>query len=151
MTNPMEVPPGQLLPRLAEELRKIEAIQPPTWAQFARTGTHTERAPLQKDWWYLRSASVLRKLYTKGPQGVSRLSGEYGGRRDRGSAPYHAVKGSRSVTQEIVQQLQKAGLLAPVKLRGRRVSPEGQRLLQRVSQETMKALAEVQPAVKKYL
>jgi small subunit ribosomal protein S19e len=151
MTDPVEVPPSVFLPKLAEELRKIEAVKPPSWASFARTGVHTERAPTQTDWWYLRSASVLRKLYTKGPTGVSRLAAEYGGRSDRGSAPYHAVKGSRSVAQEIVKQLEKAGLVAPLKLRGRRISPKGQSLLQKVTRETFQTLLDKDPSLKKYL
>jgi small subunit ribosomal protein S19e len=151
MTHPKEVPASHLLPRLAAELRNQPAIKPPSWAAFARTGVHTERAPTQPDWWYLRTASVLRKLHTQGPSGVSNLSGSYGGRRDRGSAPYHARKGSRSVAREIFQQLEKAGLVQQVRLRGRTLSPQGQKLLAKVSTETLKALIEKDPSLKKYL
>lgn len=151
MSDALEVPPTALIPRLAEELRKTGVVAPPTWAGFARTGAHTERAPTQADWWYTRSASILRKLYTQGPSGISRLAAEYGGRRDRGSAPYHAVKGSRSVVQDILKQLEKGGLVTPIKLRGRALSPKGQSLVDRTAKEAMKALAEKDPALKKYL
>lgn len=151
MTHPKEVPASALLPRLAAELRNNSSIKPPTWAAFARTGVHTERAPVQADWWYLRTASVLRKLHTSGPTGVSNISAEYGGRRDNGSAPYHARKGSRAVAREIFQQLEKAGLVQQVRLRGRTLSPQGQKLLTKVATETFKALAEKDPALKKYL
>lgn len=151
MTHPKEVPPSYLLPRLAAELRNHASIKPPDWAAFARTGVHTERAPVQADWWYLRSAAVLRKLHTRGPSGVSNLSAEFGGRRDKGSAPYHARKGSRSVSREILQQLEKAGLVQQVRLRGRALSPQGQKLLSKVATETFKTLAEKDPSLKKYL
>lgn len=151
MTHPKEVPAQQLLPRLAAELRNQPAIKPPTWAAFARTGVHTERAPVQADWWYLRTASVLRKLHTYGPTGVSDLAAEYGGRRDRGSAPYHARKGSRAVAREIFQQLEKAGLVQQVRLRGRTLTGSGQKLLTKVANETFKAMAEKDPTLKKYL
>lgn len=151
MTHPKEVPAASLLPRLAAELRQQPSIKPPTWAAFSRTGVHTERAPVQTDWWYLRSASVLRKLHTTGASGVTRLSAEYGGRRDRGSAPYHARRGSRSVAREILQQLEKAGLVQQVRLRGRTLSPRGEKLLAKVSKETFAAMAEKDPALKKYL
>lgn len=151
MTQPTDVPADRLLPRLASELKSRSAVQPPAWAAFARTGVHTQLAPAQPDWWYLRSASVLRKIYLKGTTGVERLAAEYGGKRDRGSAPYHARSGSRSVIREIVQQLEKSGLLEAKKSRGRRVSPAGMKLLANTSQTVLKELADKDASLTKYL
>jgi len=151
MAHPQDVPPARLLPKLAEELRNRKAVEPPVWATFAKTGVHKQRAPVQVDWWYLRSASVLRKIYLRGQIGVERLSAEYGGKRDRGSAPYHARSGSRSVLREIVHQLEKSGLVQPFKTRGRRVSPEGAKLLDAVSKDVLRALATERPELAKYL
>ena len=86
MTHPNDVPPSMLLPKLATELRSRKAVAPPPWATFAKTGVHKQRAPTQTDWWYLRSASVLRKIYLKGYIGIERLSAEYGGSAT-GAAP----------------------------------------------------------------
>lgn len=151
MTHPNDVPPAALLPRLAAELKSRNAVSPPTWAAFVKTGVHKQRAPVDPEWWYLRSASVLRKVYLKRAIGVSRLSSEYGGKRDRGSAPYHARTGSRAVLREIVQQLEKAGLLQPYKGRGRRVTASGQKLLDAVSRDLLKTLAASRPELAKYL
>jgi small subunit ribosomal protein S19e len=151
MTHPNDVPASALLPKLAAELKSRGAVAPPTWAPFVKTGVHKQRAPVGEDWWYVRSASVLRKIYVKGSVGVARLSAEYGGKRDRGSAPYHAAAGSRAILREIVQQLEKAGLVQPYKTQGRRVSPAGQKLLDAVSRDTLKALAVERPALNKYL
>ena len=151
MTHPNDVPPSVLLPRLATELRNRGAVDPPPWAMFVKTGVHKERAPIQTDWWYLRSASVLRKVYLEGHVGIQRLSAEYGGKKDRGSAPYHARNGSRSVLREIVHQLEKSGLLQPYKTKGRRVSPEGAKLLDSVSREVLTNLAKERPELAKYL
>jgi small subunit ribosomal protein S19e len=151
MTHPNDVPPSAFLPKLASELRSRNAVRPPEWANFVKTGVHKERAPTQTDWWYLRSASVLRKVYLQGHVGIQRLSAEYGGKKDRGSAPYHARTGSRSVTREIVQQLEKSGLLQSYKTKGRRVSSEGAKLLDSVSRDVLKALAGERPELAKYL
>lgn len=140
-----------MLPRLATELRTRQAVTPPTWATFVKTGVHKQRAPVQSDWWYLRSASVLRKIYLHGHVGIARLSADYGGKRDRGSAPYHARRGSRAVLREIVQQLEHAGLVQPYKTMGRRVSPEGQKLLDTLSRDALKSLVESRPELAKYL
>ncbi|MGA8543259.1 MAG: 30S ribosomal protein S19e [Thermoplasmata archaeon] len=151
MTHPNDVPPSVFLPKLASELRTRNAVTPPEWAMFVKTGVHKERAPTQTDWWYLRSASVLRKVYLQGYVGIQRLSAEYGGKKDRGSAPYHARSGSRSVLREIVHQLEKSGLLQPYKAKGRRVSPEGAKLLDSVSRDVLKTLAAERPELAKYL
>ncbi len=150
MVEPNDVPPALLLPKLAEDLRRREAIRPPAWAAFVRTGVHAQQAPMQPDWWYLRSASVLRKVYLKGHVGGTRLASEYGGKRDRGSAPYHARSGSRSIAREILQQLERAGLLESKKALGRRVSPAGSKLLAAACREVLKGLAEKEPALAKY-
>jgi len=62
MTTPYDVPPDMLIKRAAEKLKEIKEIQPPAWANFVKTGRHTERPPLQKDWWHVRVAAVLRKV-----------------------------------------------------------------------------------------
>ncbi len=151
MTHPEDVPASELLPRLAAALKQRNAVAPPSWASFVKTGVHKQRAPIDPDWWYLRSASVLRKIYLLGSVGVTRLSSEYGGKRDRGSAPYHARTGSRSIAREIIQQLEKSGLLQPHKGGGRRVSPEGQKLLDTESRDLLKSLSASRPALAKYL
>jgi small subunit ribosomal protein S19e len=151
MTHPNDVPPSVLLPQLATELRNRQAVVPPPWATFVKTGVHKQRAPVQTDWWYLRSASVLRKIYLQGYVGIARLSAEYGGKRDRGSAPYHAHSGSRAILREIVHQLEKAGLVQPYKTRGRRLSAEGEKLLSAVSTDVLKKLVATRPELAKYL
>lgn len=151
MTHPIDVPPSELLPHLADELRRREAVKAPAWAGFVKTGVHKQQAPQQADWWYLRSASVLRKVHLKGPIGIEHLAAEYGGKRDRGSAPYHARSGSRSITREILQQLQGSGLVRSEKNRGRQLTAEGQKLLDHVARTVLKGLAEHRPELAKYL
>lgn len=151
MAHPNDVPPSVLLPRLAAQLKERPKLTPPVWAAFVKTGVHKQRAPEAPDWWYLRSASVLRKLYLHGHLGVTRLSAEYGGKRDRGSAPYHARTGSRSILREIVQQLESSGLVQPYRTQGRRLTAEGTKLLDAVSKEVLTTLAASRPALAKYL
>jgi small subunit ribosomal protein S19e len=93
----------------------------------------------------------MRKLHRLGPVGVSRLAAEYGGKKDNGSAPYHAVKGSRSVIQEVLHELEKAGFVTKRASKGRILSAKGQSLVQKAAKEAMVALAGRNPALKKYL
>ena len=93
MVTVYDVPAEQLIIKTAQKLKENDKIVPPDWAEFVKTGRHTERAPSQDDWWYTRAASIMRKLYVKGPMGSSKLAAEYGGYADRGSMPNKAVKG----------------------------------------------------------
>src|SRR5439155_1449271 len=69
MTTAYDVPPLLRIERIKEKLQAEGKIKPPEWAAFARTGVNTEKAPVQKDWWYRRVAAVLRKVYLHGPVG----------------------------------------------------------------------------------
>ncbi|MDH4221569.1 MAG: 40S ribosomal protein S19, partial [Candidatus Bathyarchaeota archaeon] len=107
MPTPYDVPPPALIDRLARYLREeVDAIVPPTWASFVKTGSHARRPPQNPDWWFTRCASLLRKIYVKGPIGIERLRSEYGGRIDEGVRPEHARKGGGAIIRKALQQLQ---------------------------------------------
>ena len=150
MTTVYDVPPGLLIERLKDHLQKEGKLKPPEWGAFARTGVHTEKAPVQPDWWYRRVAAVLRKVYLTGPVGASRLAAEFGGRRDDGSAPYHPRKGSRSVAREAMQQLEALGYVSKSEKRGRSITPSGRKILDHLSQELLVELARANPELTKY-
>lgn len=137
MVTVYDVPSERLIAKAAGKLKEMNGIAPPEWADFVKTGRHTEKAPTQVDWWYTRAASVLRKVYTKGPIGTSRLAAEYGGFADRGSRPNHAVKGSRSIARKCLMQLESSGLVSKDKNNGRVVTAKGQALLDAVAKEVM--------------
>ena len=136
MVTVYDVPAEKLILKVSEKLKENDKIVPPEWAEFAKTGIHTERAPVQQDWWYTRAASIMRKLYVKGPMGTSKLAGEYGGFNDRGCKPNKAVKGSRNIVRKCLIQLQDACLLeATQDKQGRKISPAGQKLLDNSAKE----------------
>jgi small subunit ribosomal protein S19e len=137
MVTVYDVPSEKLIENVARKLKDSGAVNPPEWAEFAKTGVHTEKAPIQADWWYTRAASVLRKVYVKGPIGTSKLAAEYGGFVDRGSRPNRAVKGSRSIIRKSLMQLESAGLVAKNKNNGRVVTPKGQALLDNAAKEVI--------------
>ncbi len=135
MVTVYDVPSEKLIENVAQKLKDSGAVNPPEWAEFAKTGVHTEKAPIQADWWYTRAASVLRKVYVKGPIGTSKLAAEYGGFVDRGSRPNKAVKGSRSIIRKSLMPREAAGLVSKNKNNGRVVTPKGQALLDNAAKE----------------
>ena len=72
MAKVYDVPADILINRLSEILKK-EDIPAPVWASFVKTGTHAEKAPQNSDWWHVRCASILRKIYLHGPVSVLSL------------------------------------------------------------------------------
>ena len=151
MTTANDVPANLLIERLATKLTTFEAVKQPDWAKFVKTGTHREKAPTRADWWQVRAAAVLRKVYIMGPIGVERLAAEYGGRCDHGSAPYHAVRGSRQIARTVIKQLEASKLIRTERGRGRLISNSGQSLVDNTSHEVLKELAVSNPELTKYL
>ncbi len=134
MTTVFDAIPDHLIRKVAEELRKRKEITPPDWAAFAKTGAHKEMPPEDPDWWYVRVAAVLRRVYVDGPLGVERMRSFYGGKKNRGSKPNAFRKGSGSILRKSLQQLEAAGLVIHDKT-GRKVSPAGMAFLDNMAQE----------------
>jgi small subunit ribosomal protein S19e len=150
MTTVYDVPPNLLIERLEKKLKSEAGLKPPDWATFVKTGTHKEKAPVQPDWWYSRLAAILRKTYLYGPIGSSRLAAEFGGKKDRGSAPYIAVRGSRSIARTCLRQLQENGLIESKDHKGRVVTPKGRKLLDNLAHEILLELTKEKSELKKY-
>ena len=157
MTTVYDVPADHIIRRSAEELKKRKEITPPAWAAFAKTGAHKEMPPEDPDWWFIRVAAVLRRVYVDGPMGVERMRSFYGGNKNRGSRPNAFRKGSGSILRKSFQQLEAAGLIVHDKT-GRRVYPAGMAFLDNLSQEVRitppapvpkRAKAVAEPEVKK--
>jgi small subunit ribosomal protein S19e len=151
MPTVYDVPVDVLLTRLTDYMKgNVRELAPPEWAAYVKTGSHAERAPQDPNWWYVRSASVLRKLYVQGPIGVSRLRKDYGGRKRKGGSPAHFRKSGGAIIRHVLQQLEAAGLVARVEGEGRVVTPKGKSLLDAMSAQIKRELEREAPEIKKY-
>jgi len=153
MVNALEAPADELIRRVASYLKdRVPEVTPPSWAFLVKTGSYKNGLPEDPDWWYVRAASILRKLYKRrSPVGIERLRTAYGGRKRRGSAPDHFSKGSGSVISEILKQLEEAGLVEQAPKKGRRLTSKGVSLLDNIAHQVLKELAQTTPVLKKYL
>jgi len=138
MATIFDVPSKELINRIANYLKENKIIEPPPWALFIKTGAHKERPPTNPEWWYIRCASILRKIYIHGPIGVSRLRKMYGGRRRRGLKPPRFYKGSGNIVRKALQQLEKAGLVEKINKKGRVLSSKGRSFLDNMAQIIIK-------------
>jgi small subunit ribosomal protein S19e len=137
MVTVREVPADKLIEKLKEELKKFKEMQPPAWSQFVKSGVHKQRPPEQMDFWHIRSAAILRRIYLDGPVGVERLRSYFGGPRKKGCRPRHFRKSSGNIIRKILQQLELLGFVEKTK-RGRKITPKGQSFLDKIAYEVKK-------------
>lgn len=156
MTTYHDVPADLLIGELSARLSEMEAISPPEWSSIVKTGTHRERPPTQDNWWFIRSAAILRKVGKLGPIGANHMAQHFGGPKDRGVKPNRAVAGSRNISRTIMQQLFNAGLIeskmnvAGNVNHGKVLTPKGQSLLDSVAHDVRDQAIERHPGLSNY-
>lgn len=125
-----------------------------------KTGVAKELSPYNPDWFYIRAASLARKVYLRPRLGVGRLRHIYGTNQNNGYARAHHVKvAGRNIRLALIA-LEKAGILMRTNdkrnknilgtvmegedsaLYNRMVSPEGQRTLNEIAKSVLKTLLE---------
>ena len=133
------VEPAKLIKKIAEKLKEYPEIKPPQGSQFWKTAFFKELAPLDtENFWYIRCASILRKIRKFGPIGVNKLRKQYGGRNRKGSGLNHSRKGSGKIIRVALQQLEDANLVIKNEKEGRIVTPDGMSLLQRTAHNILR-------------
>jgi len=95
--------------KLAEALKQIPEFKQPEWAEYVKSGPAKERPIEDSDFWYKRTASMLRQIYKKGSVGVNRLRTKYGSKKNRGFKPEEFRRASGKIIRVILQQSDKAG------------------------------------------
>ena len=141
MTHILSVNPHTLIHRAADELKTKRLIEKPEWATFVKTGRHKERLPDHANWWFYRSAAVLRSVAKLGPIGTEKLRTKYGGLKGRGHKPEKFYKGSASIIRTILQQIETSGLIKQTQKgvhKGRVLTPQGMSFLDKIAVQIAK-------------
>ena len=146
MPTVYDVPAQDLINAVVSELKKSNNITPPSWASFVKTGSFNRLSPQNPDWWYVRCASLLRKVYLNGPLGTSHLRKAYGGLKHDNDRPEQFRRGSGAIIRKALQQLEAEGLVSSSR-KGRSVSAKGRAMLDKISAKIIK---EQYPELKKY-
>ena len=92
-----------------------------------KTGCYKELSPYDPDWYYVRAASVARKIYLKQGIGIGKFRKIYGSTYRKGVRTEHFCKVSGGVIRHICQQLEKAGLVELYSKGGRVITSAGKR------------------------
>ncbi|MBU0466377.1 MAG: 40S ribosomal protein S19 [Nanoarchaeota archaeon] len=134
MSDIRTVQPNKYNTLLAEALKKIPEFKKPEWVGFVKSSTSKKRPSSEEDFYFKRTASILRQIYIKGVVGVERLRTRYGGRKDRGQRPPEFRKGGGKLIRTILQQAESAELIEKVKGKksGRKLTDKGKEFLESV-------------------
>merc|ERR1712217_784553 len=119
-----DVEAAKFIESFAQHLKRQGRFEIPKWADVVKTGKAKELPPNNPDWLYVRTASMVRKIYIRGGIGVGAFRKVYGTQYRRGTMTKVFAKGSGKIARYILQQLEEGG---------RKITKEGQRELDTVA------------------
>jgi Ribosomal protein S19E (S16A) len=117
----------------AEHLKNSDKFEAPVWADLVKTGTFKQLAPYGDDWFYIRAASIARKVYLRPGLGVGALRKWYGGAFRNGVRHQHFTKASAGIIRNVLIQLENMKVCETCEGGGRRMTRVGQQDLDRIA------------------
>ena len=128
-----DVSPQAFIAAYAEHLKNSDKFELPVWADTVKTGVFKELAPYGDDWYYIRAASIARKVYLRPGIGIGQLQKWYGGAYRRGARTEHFRKASSGIIRSVLLQLEEMRVTEKLESGGRRVTRVGQQDLDRIA------------------
>mmetsp|Transcript_32179 Transcript_32179/g.44115 ORF Transcript_32179/g.44115 Transcript_32179/m.44115 type:complete len:162 (+) Transcript_32179:49-534(+) len=133
----------------ADHLKAQGQLDIPDFVDYAKTGTSRILPPQDPDWFYVKAAAILRRVYIRPFTGIGGLRKVFGNTWGQ-SRPLHFRKASGGVIRHVLHSLEKLKLLAKsddggrvitknarqdcdriaMKVLGKNVSPTTQKMLQ---------------------
>jgi small subunit ribosomal protein S19e len=133
-----DVEADALIREAAVKLREM-GLKKPGFVGMVKSGSQAERPPEQEEFWWVRSASILRKIYINSSMGVNKLRREYGDKKRRGVRPAHFALAGGKTNRVALQELEKLGLLKKgEKGKGRVLTPAGVKFMDGAAKEAAK-------------
>lgn len=126
----------------AEHLKNSDKFDLPVWSDTIKTGVFKDLAPYGDDWYYIRAASIARKVYLTPGIGIGMLQKWYGGSYRRGARTEHFRKASSGVIRSVLLQLEEMKVVEKLPTGGRRVTTVGQQDLDRIAGTVVRSVEE---------
>ena len=134
-TSVKDVDQHEIVRQIAGFLKKSGKVKVPEYADLVKLGKHKELAPIDSDWYYVRTASLARRLYVRSSVGVGSFRKVYGGNQRRGTAPNRFSLASGSVIRKALQTLEGLKWVEKSPKGGRQLSKQGRKDLDRIASQ----------------
>jgi small subunit ribosomal protein S19e len=113
-TTVRDVSPESFIAAYAKHLKDQGQMQVPTWVDIVKTGSAKELAPYDEDWYFIRAASIARKVYLNKGVGCGQLQRWYGGSFRKRCQRSHFRKASGQIIRTILKDLTRMGLVETI-------------------------------------
>lgn len=137
-----DISASEFIAAYAEHLKNSDKFELPVWADLVKTSCSKELAPYGDDWYYIRAASIARKVYLRPGVGVGQLRKWYGSNYRRGVRTEHFRKANSGIIRSVLIQLENMKVVEPVSAGGRRMTRVGQQDLDRIAGSVFRAAEE---------
>lgn len=123
----------------AEHLKNSDKFDLPVWSDTVKTAVFKELAPYGDDWYYIRAASIARRVYLRPGIGMGQLQKWYGGSYRNGTKTEHFRKAASGIIRSVLIQLEDMKVVEKVSAGGRRMTVVGQQDLDRIAGSVFRA------------
>merc|ERR1712127_500722 len=118
-----------------EFIKRQPKFDVPKYHDIVKTGVIKEFAPYDEDCFYVRSASILRKVYLRKGTGVGALKKWYGGSNGthRGTRKAHFSTASGAIIRKACFELEKLEMMDKAGDGGREITSKGRAEMDRIA------------------
>merc|ERR1712080_761341 len=118
-----------------EFIKRQPKFDVPKYHDIVKTGVIKEFAPYDEDWFYVRSTSILRKVYLRKGTGVGALKKWYGGSNGthRGTRKAHFTTASGAIIRKAMLELEKLEMMEHSCDGGRVITSKGRAEMDRIA------------------
>uniref|UniRef100_A0A0N4ZTZ0 40S ribosomal protein S19 n=1 Tax=Parastrongyloides trichosuri TaxID=131310 RepID=A0A0N4ZTZ0_PARTI len=130
-----DVDQSDLVKQAAAFLKKSGKVKVPENSDIIKLGRHKELAPMDADWYFVRAASLARRLYVKPGVGVGALKKSFGGNKRRGVKPRHFQTAAGGNIRKALQTLEAINWVEKSANGGRILTLQGRKDLDRIASQ----------------
>merc|ERR1739841_1502 len=130
-----DVPADDFIKACADFLKRQPKFDVPKYHDIVKTATFKELAPYDEDWFYIRAASVARKVSLRKGTGVGALKKWYGGSSGShvGTCKAHFSTASGAIIRKAMLELEKLEMMEHCSDGGRMISSKGRAEMDRIA------------------
>jgi small subunit ribosomal protein S19e len=128
-----DVAADKFIAAYSEVLKNNDKFIVPKWVDLVKTSVAKELAPYDPDWYYIRAAAIVRKVYLRQGTGVGALKKRFGGNFRRGAKPERHQDAAGGLIRTILLSLDELNITEAHGKGGRKITRTGQQALDLVA------------------